>query len=119
MSKILHILLPPAPVDWWLFLFVTGLLLFLVVISGRGIKLGKLEISSKKEKLDPGEIVEEYDHARDRWELTVLSGFQDYIRDSNTALKNFLSRDVERFFIQSFIAVLKEKGIAHQNIRHQ
>ena len=103
---------------WWPAALFLGVILVLAILTGRGIKFGKLEISGRKSTVDPEDIVEEYDAARDRWELTVLSGFQDYIRDSNTALKNFLSRDVDRFFVQSFIAVLKEKGVDHENIRH-
>lgn len=104
--------LPLPPLDMPSTVIIGGSLLIsgavaIAIMRGRKFKFGKMEIGESNQTLN-----------RDIWELTIQTGFVSVIRDTNRALKDFLSRGVERFFVQAFISVLKSKGVPHHRIRY-
>lgn len=84
------------------------------ILSGRGLKFWKFEIAPKKDN-SPADTQQAQNQKR---ELIINVGFQNYIRDSNLVLKEFLSGDVHKYFVSSFVDLLKNKGVDTTNIRH-
>ncbi len=89
-------------------LIVIGVVVVLIaLILGYKVKYKGLEITKSSVKAD-----------RALWDSVVMAGFMRVVRVYFGVLKNFMERDLSRFYVQAFIALLKERGVAHQGIRH-